>query len=69
MEVDWTLPVLLAADCAPCECCGEPWCAECGEHYADCAHPGPHSELEVVDEAGTFYQRDVEHIYGVLNEK
>ena len=40
------LPVLFAADLPLCECCEEPWCPECQEHFADCAHPGPHSEPE-----------------------
>lgn len=46
MNSDKVLPVLSAAECPPCECCGEPWCPECDTHYADCAHPGPHSEHE-----------------------
>lgn len=49
MNVDFELPVKLAADCIECPDCGEPWCEECGEHYADCAHPGPHSEDELED--------------------
>lgn len=40
------LPVKYAADCIPCPDCGEPWCEECEMHYADCDHPGPHSEDE-----------------------
>lgn len=35
-----------ASDCVPCDMCGEPWCEECVQHYADCACPGPHSEDE-----------------------
>lgn len=32
----------LAADCIPCpDGCGEPWCSDCGMHYADCGCPGP----------------------------
>ena len=47
--VDWSLPELWAADCPLCDCCGEPFCEECGEHYADCKHPGPDSErIEVL---------------------
>lgn len=42
--IDPDLPVLAAGDCPPCGCCGEPWCPDCGAHYADCAHPGPHSD-------------------------
>ena len=38
------LPVKFAFECRECECCGEPFCDECDEHYADCKHPGPHSE-------------------------
>lgn len=36
--------VKFAADCPPCECCGEPWCEDCEDHYADCACKGPNSE-------------------------
>lgn len=35
--------VVSAGDCEPCECCGEPICPACQEHYADCPCPGPHS--------------------------
>ena len=45
-EVDFTLPVKCADECEPCEMCGEPFCVECGLHYTDCKHPGPHSEEE-----------------------
>ena len=37
-------PVVFAADCPSCECCGEPWCVACTEHYADCSCLGPDSE-------------------------
>ena len=30
-----------AADMLECECCGEPFCPECNEHYADCECIGP----------------------------
>lgn len=34
--------VMLAADMLECESCGEPFCPEHSEHYADCACLGPH---------------------------
>ena len=40
------LPMKLAAECSMCPMCEEPFCDECNQHYADCAHPGPHSEDE-----------------------
>jgi hypothetical protein len=40
---------IAAGELAPCECCGEPWCPECKAHYAECAHPGPHSEPEAAE--------------------
>lgn len=49
MSADPLLPVLYAGDCPPCACCGEPWCLACDAHYADCAHPGPHSDTEDCD--------------------
>jgi hypothetical protein len=33
--------VVFASDCVECECCGEPFCLHCSEHYADCECPGP----------------------------
>ncbi len=42
--------VKYANECPPCECCEEPWCEECEEHYADCACPGPDSLCEVCEE-------------------
>ena len=44
--VDFDRPVVFAHDCEPCEMCGEPVCAKCNDHYADCECPGPHSEYE-----------------------
>jgi len=46
------LPILFASECPPCTLCGEPWCVECEEHYADCAHPGPDSEIEHDEASG-----------------
>lgn len=45
MEQDheW-IPVVLAAECPACDCCGEPVCPRCGDHYADCPCPGPHQD-------------------------
>jgi len=43
-EIDWSLPVKFADECTECPDCGEPWCNDCQDHYADCACPGPHSE-------------------------
>lgn len=36
------LRVIDAADCDPCDGCGELVCPVCEVHYADCACPGPH---------------------------
>lgn len=33
--------VAFADDMLECECCGEPFCPECNDHYADCQCPGP----------------------------
>ncbi len=41
IENPW-VKVRFAADCPPCECCGEePWCPEHEEHLADCPCVGP----------------------------
>jgi site-specific DNA-cytosine methylase len=36
--------IVFASDCEECECCGEPICPRCNDHYADCPCPGPNSE-------------------------
>lgn len=38
--------VVFAGDCLECENCGEPFCDECGSHYADCDCPGPTQDDE-----------------------
>jgi hypothetical protein len=50
MKIDFSLPVLVAAELPLCDCCGEPWCPECEMHFAECAHPGPHSDPDEEDE-------------------
>ena len=47
--------VVWAGDLDACECCGEPWCDDCSEHYADCACPGPTSEFEFVELDGAMW--------------
>jgi DNA (cytosine-5)-methyltransferase 1 len=42
--------VRFAHEMSVCDCCEEPWCDECGEHYADCQHPGPHSWDDVLSD-------------------
>ena len=44
--IDFNKPVKFADECEECPDCGEPWCTECEEHYADCSCPGPMSERE-----------------------
>lgn len=41
--MDWQ-PVILAADCPPCDCCGQSFCVTCQTHYPDCTCPGPHQD-------------------------
>lgn len=43
--LDWQ-KVVFAGDCLECENCGEPFCDQCGQHYADCACPGPTQDDE-----------------------
>jgi DNA (cytosine-5)-methyltransferase 1 len=43
--------VRFAHELPECDCCGEPWCDECGEHYFECSHPGPHNWDEVLEDA------------------
>ncbi len=35
------IPIKFASDCEPCDCCGEPFCIEHMDHYADCPCIGP----------------------------
>jgi len=38
--------IVYAADCPPCGLCGEPYCLEHDEHYADCPCRGPDNDDE-----------------------
>lgn len=49
--------VIFADDCPPCDCCGEPVCPICSEHYADCGCPGPTQD-------GIEYKEFNGHLYG-----
>ncbi len=54
------LKVVYASDCEPCDMCGEPVCAKCEDHYAECECPGPtmdESEYEYEDFDGVEYAR------------
>lgn len=35
--------IVYASDCLECECCGEPVCPNCNDHYAECPCKGPDS--------------------------
>ena len=53
--------VVSAGDCKPCECCGEPYCATCDDHYADCECPGPtqHEEYDYRTRRGVLEARPI----------
>ena len=57
-------PVVFAADCEPCDMCGEPICPICDEHYADCLCPGPHQddEFKYREIDGRLYARNLEAV-------
>lgn len=38
--------IKLASECEECPDCGEPWCTDCNEHYADCKCLGPANAIE-----------------------
>lgn len=42
-------PIKFASECEECPDCGEPWCDECEEHYAECDCPGPDSDDNQTD--------------------
>lgn len=51
--------VIFASDCEPCECCGEPVCDICDDHYADCLCPGPtQDEIEYKEFNSVLYGRE-----------
>lgn len=56
--------VRFAHEMTECPCgCDEPWCVECDDHYADCRHPGPHSWLELLEDAdGAGLEGDVRSV-------
>ena len=51
--------IKFADECPPCPCCGEPFCSEHQEHYAECPCVGPHRAEElgyrIVEEDGVLY--------------
>ncbi len=44
LSLSLTPHIVYAADCQSCLCCGEPYCVEHDEHYADCDCIGPDSD-------------------------
>lgn len=55
--------IVHADDCKVCTCCGEPFCREHNQHYADCACVGPSNAeeegYELVERAGRDWGRKV----------
>jgi hypothetical protein len=47
--------VMSAADMLECEDCGEPYCPECGTHYADCECVGPTEDGVTLKKVGGFW--------------
>ena len=51
--------LVCADDCEPCLACGEPFCVDCQQHYADCDCVGPGNAEElgytVVEDDGKLY--------------
>ena len=53
--------VVFASDLPLCECCEEPWCPECEEHYADCGCFGPtQDDLEYAEIDGVLFARELD---------
>ena len=51
--------VICAADCPLCDCCEEPFCEICQDHYAECECPGPTQDEIVYKEFnGVLYGRE-----------
>jgi len=58
--------VAFASDMPECECCGEPFCPECNDHYADCGCPGPMQDelfYKTVDGVLFASERDIKPIW------
>jgi hypothetical protein len=67
--LDFNKEVIFASDCEPCECCGEPVCPVCLDHYAECDCPGPDSEEdEDEDGEGDDSSDDVAYLRGMNAE-
>lgn len=52
--------VVFAEQCDLCPCCGEAWCAQCEDHYAECSCPGPtqdNMEYRTID--GVLHAREM----------
>lgn len=57
-SVTWKL-VVFADMCEPCDCCEEPICHVCNEHYAECDCPGPTQDGIIYEEIdGALYGRE-----------
>lgn len=53
--------VVYAGDLEPCDCCGDPYCAEHDEHYADCDCIGPdQDDCEYDERGGDLWARRIE---------
>ena len=55
------IKIKFAADLPDCPDCGESWCPDCEQHFADCACPGPMNAeeegYELIEIGGELYGR------------
>lgn len=52
-------PIKFAYECGECECCGDAWCSDCGDHYGECLCIGP-TEDDVIYSKIEGYAKRVE---------
>jgi DNA (cytosine-5)-methyltransferase 1 len=43
--------IRFASELPVCDCCRDPYCPDCDLHFFECAHPGPHSWEEAIQDA------------------
>jgi hypothetical protein len=56
------LRVVFADECKPCDCCEEPICEKCEDHYSDCECPGPmqDDEFDYIEIDGVLHARKID---------
>ena len=59
MNEEW-MKVKSMFECTTCECCLEPWCEDCEDHYDECSCVGPTQDgYEFKEVDGLLYAKKI----------